>query len=227
MAVTTTVQDLLDGAFAKSTKNQPGTIATNAVELYEVTVRIIRGVYAFAAEINPVRFSATEDVVGVGGVWARPEAAQAILRIESSGFGEVVVVPYDDRLCADPKPALYEFGSGFNTVLGQTSPPGATDTLTFWYSKRPDDPNPTDLTGVIDPDWNEDFNELLILEIAIYLALKDGRFDEVEVLKADRNAWAHRFGSYLQHATANMQRRFGHRKHVNVDSLLPMLTGGA
>lgn len=226
MAVTTTVQDLLDAAYAKSTKNQPGTIATEATELFNVVVRIIRGVYSFAAELNPTLFSATEDVTGVASVWARPEAAEAILRIETAAFVEVAVVPYDDRLCADPKPAVYEFAGGFRAVAGQTNPPGATDDLTFFYSKRPDDPNPADLTGVIDPDWQEDYNELLILEIAIYLALKDGRFDEVEALKVDRNAWATRFATYLLHATSNLQRRFGHRRHVNVETLLPMLTGG-
>lgn len=227
MAVTTAVQDLLDAAYAKSTKNRPGTIATEATELFNTVVRIIRGVYAFAADVNPAHFSDTAAVVGVASAWGRPEAAEAILRIETAAFAEVVVVPFDDRLAADPKPALYEFGGAFHAPSTQTSPPGATDTLTFWFSKRPDDPNPADLTGVIDPDWQEDFNELLILELAIYLALKDGRFDEVEALKVDRNVWAQRFASYLQHATANLQRRFGHRKRVNVDSLLPMLTGGA
>lgn len=227
MAVTTTVQQLLDAAYAKSTKNRPGTIATEATELLQTVVRIIRGVYSFAAEVNPVHFSAKSAVIGVGSVWARPEPAEAILRIETAAGAEVAVVPFDDRLAADPKPSLYEFAGGFTADPGQTAAPGATDTLTFWFSKRPNDPTPFNLAGVIDPDWQEDYNELLILEIAIYLALKDGRFDEVEVLKLDRNVWAQRFGAYLQHATANLQRRFGHRKHVNVDSLLPMLTGGA
>ena len=66
-----------------------------------------------------------------------------------------------------------------------------------------------------------------MLELAIYLAQKDGRLEEVAALKQDRNQWARLFGSYLQHSTANVRRRFGHRKHVNVDSLLPMLSGGA
>lgn len=227
MAVTTTVQDILDGAYAKSTKNQPSTIATEATELLNQFIRMMRGIYAFAAEVNPVHFSATEAVVGVGSVWERPEAAEAILRIETVAGVEVVVVPYDDRLAADPKPSLYEFAGGFTADPNQAAPPGATDSLTFWYAKRPDDPTPLTLAGVLDPDWQEDFNELLILEMAIYLALKDGRMDEVEMLKVDRNAWASRFASYLQHATANLQRRFGHRRHVNVDTLLPMLTGGA
>lgn len=225
MAVTTTVQDILDAAYAKSTKNQPGTIATEATELYSVVVRSLRGLYAFAARINPVYFSDTAAVTESSGVWERPEQAEAILRIETAAGDEVVVVPYDDRLAADPKPQVYEFGGDFTASAGQTAAP--TGDLTFWYSKRPADPTPADLTGVLDEDWQEDFNELLILEVAIYLALKDGRGDEVVLLKEERNQWAQIFANHLQHATSNLQRRFGHKRYVNVDSLLPMLTGGA
>ncbi len=227
MAVTTTVQDILDGAYAKSSKNQPGTIANEAVELTGLVTRLLRGLYNFAAEVNPIHFAETADVVGVASVWERPESAEAIIRIENDVFAEVIVVPYDDRLCEEPKPTVYEFGGDFFAFAGQTAPPGATDTLTFWYSKRPDDPAPGGVAGVLDSDWQEDYDELLILEVAIFLALKDGRGDEAAALKQDRNAWAQRFASYLTHSTANLHRRFGHRRHINVNTLLPMLTGGA
>ena len=227
MAATTSVQDILDAAFATSTKNQPGTIATSGVELLEAVKRKLQGIYAFAARVNPLHFATTLDVTGVGGVWERPEPANAIIRIEDASFVEVVVVPFDDRLAAEPKPALYEFGGNFIVSPLQTNPPGDTDDLTFWFSKRPDDPDPFDLTGLLDPDWDDGYNDLLIFEIAIYLAMKDGRDEEVAMLKQERNQWAQVFASYLQHSTANEQRRFGHQRIVNVDSLLPLLTGGA
>lgn len=230
MAAITTVQDILDGAYGTSTKNRPDTIANEAVELLAVVKRKIAGIYAFASRINPIHFSASEDVTGVASQWERPEAANAIFRIEDASFTEVVVVPFDDRLAAEPQIALYEFGGLFTASPGQTNPPGATDDLTFWFSKRPDDPNPDDLTGVLDPDWDDAYSDLLIFELAIYLSLKDGlesRPGELEMLKAERNQWAQVFAQYLQHSTANLQRRFGHRKIVDVETLLPMLTGGA
>ena len=230
MASTTTVQNILDGAYGTSTKNQPSTIATEATELLAVVKRKLAGIYAFAARINPVHFSDSLAVVGVASQWERPEAANAIFRIEDTSFTEVVVVPFDDRLAAEPQIALYEFAGLFTASPGQTAPPGATDTLTFWFSKRPDDPDPDNLTGVLDPDWDDAYSDLLIFEVAIYLSLKDGkesRPGELEMLKAERNQWAQVFASYLQHSTANLQRRFGHRKHVDLETLLPMLTGGA
>ena len=226
MASTTSVQDILDGAFAQSSKNQPGNIADDEIELLGVVKRKLQGINAFAARVNPLHFALQDDVTGAAGIWERPEAANAIIRIETDAFVEVVVVPFDDRLAADPKPALYEFGGNFIVSPLQTNPPGDDDDLTFWYSKRPDDPDPFDLTGLLDPDWDDAYNDLLILEVAIYLAQKDGRSEEVNMLKGERNTWAQLFGQFLQHSTANIQRRFGHVKMVNVETLFPLLTGG-
>lgn len=227
MAAITTVQDVLDGAYGTSTKNQPDTIANEETELLAVVKRKLAGIYAFASRINPIHYSASEDVTGVAGQWERPEAANAIFRIEDASFVEVVVVPFDDRLAAEPKISLYEFGGFFTADPAQSTPPGDTDDLTFWFSKRPDDPDPDDLTGVLDPDWDDAYTDLLIFELAIYLSMKDGRVEEVALFKEERNQWARVYASYLEHSTANLQRRFGHKKVVDVETLLPMLTGGA
>jgi len=227
MAATTIVQDVLDGAYATSTKNQPDTIANEAVELKKVVQRKLQGIYAFASRVNPIHYSASEDVTGVAGQWERPEAANAIFRIEDASFAEVVVVPFDDRLAAEPQISVYEFGGFFTADPAQTTPPGDTDDLTFWFSKRPDEPDPDDLTGVLDPDWDDAYTDLLIFELAIYLSMKDGRVEEVTLFKEERNQWAQVYAQFLQHSTANLQRRFGHRKMVEVETLLPMLTGGA
>lgn len=221
----TTVQDIIDGAMAKSTKNQPGTVGTDAIELKNEVQRILQGAFAVAAVVNPTRFGITEDIVGVAGLWARPEAAEAIVRIESATFVEVVVVPYDDRLADDPKPSLYEFGGGFRADPAQTAPPGDADTLTFWYSKRPDQPQPDDETGTLDGVWPDAYNEILMLQLAIYLSRKDGREEEVQGYLPDRNGWLQRYVSWLQRGTANERRRFGGRKVFNVETLIPLFGG--
>ena len=129
MAATTIVQDILDAAFATSTKNQPGTIATSGVELTEVVKRKLQGIYAFAARVNPLHFADTLDVTGVGGVWERPEAANAIIRIETRAFVEVVVVPFDARLAAELVPSVYDVAGGSTLRLCQSNPPGDTVSL--------------------------------------------------------------------------------------------------
>jgi hypothetical protein len=214
MAVTTTVQDILNGAYGKSLKNQPGTIAAEATELLNVVNRIHRGIYAFSARLNPIFFAEAVPITEAGGTWPRPEEAEAIARIEDSAFAEVIVVPFDDRAAEPGKLSVYEFGQVF-TVAGAGNDPSGD--LTFWFSRRPT--AYTALVDTLDAQWREEYNELLILELAIYLSAKDGRFDEVGLWVPERDRWASLLGAFLQHATSNLVKRFGHTNRMNAETL--------
>lgn len=216
MAVTTTIQDILNGAYGKSTKNQPGTIAAETTELLKVVNRIHRGIYAFAARINPIFFAESASVAEASGTWVRPETAESIVRIENTSNVEVTIVPLDDRAAEPTLLAVYEFGQKFFTAAGLVP----TGNLTFWYSKRPT--TYTLLADILDSLWTEQFNEILILELAIYLSSKDGRFDEVQMFIPERDRWLGLFGVFLQHSTSNLRRRFGLKTVVNVQSLIPL-----
>lgn len=221
MAVTTTVQDILNGAYGKSLKNQPGTIAAESTELLNVVNRAHRGIYSFAARINPLFFATTGAEVEAAGVWSRPEEAEAIVRIENAAEVEISVVPYDDRLAEDGKLSVYEFGQFFNAITNTAGTP--TGNLTFFFSARPT--LYALLADLLSADWREEYNELLILEVAMYLSIKDGRFDEVQAFAPERDRWASLLGAFLQHSTVNLVRRFGHMNRMNVNtiqSLIPL-----
>lgn len=217
-----TVQEIHDAAMAKSTKNQPGVIISETEAANQVQ-RIVQGAFSIAAVVQPTRFSDTADVVGVASAWARPPAAEAIIRIVNASGAEIVVVPYDDQLAEEPKTALYEFGQSFIANTGQTTPPGATDTLTFWFAKRPDALTAIDFTGVIDPDFPDAYLELLNYQLALYLALKDNRTEEYALLTSERDAWAQRFVSWLERGTPILRKRVAARRHYNMDTLISML----
>ena len=230
----TTPQDILNAAYAKSEKNMPGTIATESTELLQLVIRAMRGLYAFAARVNPIHFAESAAVVLAAGKWARPATAESIWRIEGGAATvpvmaagtEVVVVPVDDKLAESGKPAVYEFGQAFYSA-GNASDP-TSGTLTFFYSKRPTDP--ATLSAALDAMWVEQFNELLVLEVAIYLALKDGRADEAAALRAERDREAQLFIAFLEHSTANTRRRYGHIRRINTQTLVPLtslLAGGS
>lgn len=235
MAVTTTVQDILDGAYSKSTKNRPGTIATEATELVDVVQRSINGLYAIAARVNPLFFASTQNVTLATG-WARPETAESVFRVEGgtnppttpnvATGTEVVVVPFDDRAAEPLKPAVYRYGQKYYTAGNALDP--VNNDLMFYFSKRPS--TLTVVASVLDAQWVEQFNELLMLEVAIYLALKDNRGDEVMLLKQERDRWATQFLAFLEHETANERRRTGHIRRINTEMLQSfgrMLAGGA
>lgn len=226
MAVTTTPTDILTAAYSKSTKNRPGSIATESTELLQVVIRAMRGLYAFAARINPTYFAETAAVAFASPGWARPQNAESVYRIEDPTAAEVVVVPFDDRAAESGKPAVFSFGQIYRPASAGVPNPQSGN-LTFFYAKRPTDP--ATLVATLDALWTEQFNELLILEVAIYLASKDGRADELGPLMQSRDKWATLFAAFLEHETANERRRYGHVARINIKSIVPaysLLAGG-
>jgi hypothetical protein len=219
MAVTTTVQNILDGAYGKSLKNKPGSIATESSELLSVVIRAMQGLYAYAARINPTFFAESAAVAYSAPGWARPQTAEAIFRIENPSAVEVVVVPYDQRSAEPGMPAVYRFGQIFRPASA-SSPNPQSGNLTFFYAKRPT--SPANLAATLDALWAEQFNELLMLEVALYLALKDGRADEMPRLATQRDQWLKLFTAFLEHETVNERRAYGHIIRFNSPTLVPL-----
>lgn len=228
MAVTTTVQQILDAAYAKSKRNVPGQIATESGELLELVGRAQRGLYAVAARVNPVAF-ATQDSIASGTgntswawgdlVTAGEDIVEAFLRLEFGGT-EVVVVPFDQRDAEPGKPAVYYMGPRFFPAGNTPDPDPATDALDVWFSKRP--AMPSSLSDTLDSDWRESFNELLVLEVAIYLALKDERGGELGEMKASRDRWLTQYVSHLEHVVPFERRSWGHFRVFNTNTLIPL-----
>lgn len=231
MAVTTTPRSIIEAAYAKSLKNKAGTIATEGTELLQLVIRIFRSLYAGAARINPLFFSESPSVAFAGSGWARPEGAQLIYRLEAgngSGFAvgtEVIVVPFDQRNAEPGKPAVYRLGQVYRPASGSAtvapiSPQAGS--LTFFYSKRPTTPATLDTT--VDPLWIEDFNEIPILRVARFLAMKDGRAEEVGAIESELNDWVTQFIAFLEHETVGEIRNYGHVWRFNAPSLIPVVS---
>jgi len=213
----TQVQDILDAAFGKSTKNKAGQIATAATELLGVVKRALYRYFAVIARTNPWMI-ATEATVGfAAGGWARPTAAQMILRIEETDGTEVVVVPLTDKIAEASLPALYRLGRTFFPA-GNANDPTSGD-LDFIYARFPT--APTLLTDSIDALWPEEFNECLIHDLALYLATKDGRNDELPGLESEREAWEALLIQFCEHETSNERRRFGIRDRFIAPTKVP------
>lgn len=196
--------DLLAQAIGMSAKNRP-TTANQENELRTVIGRLLKKYIAAGADVNPFYFATTAPVVGVAGVWARPAKAESVVDIRTATDGSVVVVPFDERTANHGKPRLYRLGTSYYTV-GLAGDPGATDTLTFYYVLSPDIPAAMDTP--LDARWPEAYDGLLITEVAIYLAQKDGRADEVGKLDAERKEWVDIYTQFLKHETMNELRQF-------------------
>jgi hypothetical protein len=230
-----TPNEIFTAALAKNRKNQPGIIATPA-ELFSQFRRYYPVFWTIAARVNATFFGKIADVpfsVALGG-WPRPDDAESIFRIEDDG-GQVEVVPFDER-DADPfTPAIYEWGQVFFPAGNALDPIGTEsvaesveEALTFWYSKKPE--TPADADTELEALWPRAYDELLVLEHAIILALKDERAEEVAQLRPERDAWLRRFIAHLEHATVGVVRSTGTAQRYTAQSYVPLndlLAGGS
>lgn len=223
MAVTTTPQDILNMAYPKSTDFVPGQIASESTELLDLVGRSLRGLYALGARINPLVFatSATEAAPGASTPWPWPDDVEAFLRIENdTAGGEVVVVPFDDRDAEEGLAAVYYLGRNFYEAGNANDPDPSTDDLKYWYSKRP--AIPATVSTALDSSWLETFNELLALEVAIYLALKMGKGDLAGALRTDRDDELKLYVAHLEHVVPFERRRRGHLRIINTNAMIPL-----
>jgi hypothetical protein len=227
-----TPNEIFTAALAKNRKNQPGIIATPA-ELFSQFRRYYPIFWTIAARVNPTFFGKIADVnfSPVLEGWPRPSDAESIYRIEEDGE-EITVVPFDER-DADPfAAAVYEWGQVFYAAGNALDPIGesaeSVETgLTFWYSKMAEVPATADTE--LEALWPDAYDELLVLEHAIILALKDERLEEVALLRPERDAWLRRFIAHLEHATVGVTRSTGTAQRFTGQSYVPLnalLAGG-
>lgn len=210
-------RDIITAAHGLSTKNRPGQIATDATELLRVFVRAFRGLWAFAARINPEFFGKDAAVVPAANLWTRPADAELIWLIENAAGKEVAVVPRTDKLAESGLPSITRYGQRFRP-LGLAPGPLGTDTLTFFYSMIA--PAPATIDTVADALWPTHFDPLLVFEVGLYLAVKDGRAEEIAGLATERDKWAELFAAFLEHETANVRVRYGTIRTFNVSTLI-------
>lgn len=233
MAVTTTPEQLFEAAIPRSKLNLASDLASADTELLQYLARAMRGVYAFAARINPYYFGATQDQTNSGSGWLLPDDAESVYRIEGTGAANVPngkrvwIVPFEDREAMREEPSVVFYGRAFHPA-GNTTDPSQQEILRIFYSRLPIVPE--SVNDPIDPLWCEQYNELLVLEITIYLAIKDNdsgrRAHELNELRAQRDSWARLFAAHLQHVAPAVRRK-GHVRQINVDTLLPLLAGGS
>lgn len=226
----TTVEQIITAALARNRKNQPGITATSA-ELLAAFCRVYPVFFTIAARVNPAYFGVREvlleDSESDPEGWARPADAELVFRLEDADGVEVIVVPADERDADPTRPAVYGWGQVYYPAGQVLDPEPGTDELTVWFSKTPELPDST--ADELDPLWPMQFDELLVLELALLLAHKDERMAEVGLLRADRDVWLRRFIAHLEHETLPIVRSTGTAQRFRDPSWTPLnllLTGG-
>ena len=211
-----TVQQIIDAAYARSKDAQQGVDADQAGELLPLIEDRLGIFFQLGARVNPEFFATSKEVAPTGSYWQRPSDAEMIYWVEDSSGEEVVRVPRDDQQAEPAALCLYRLGQRYYPVTQVARSPSGT--LTFLYAKKPD--SLTGLSSTIDPLWPAGHETLLVLEVAMYIALKDRRQEDAQFLQAQRDRQQERFIMHVQHEDIGVRYRTGRVRRFNVGSLV-------
>jgi hypothetical protein len=215
-----TVQDIIDAAYATSSKNRVGSAASELGELLPVVRRSVQSLFADAVTHNRALFAQRRTVAwdsALGG-WRLPSGIESVIRLERVSGTPVSEVPFDDRRADRARPSVYLLGQTFYPAGNAGDP--SNEPLVLFCSMMPA-PMPS-LESQIDPLLPEHLLRVPILEVAIYLAVKDGdRESEIAAFTAERDREYARYVEYLRHATTTLGRRQGHTGQVSTQSTQP------
>ena len=219
-----TAREVLVRAIAKSARAQERHLTFEGEGL-DFVYAALRALAAFGARVNPEFFGVERQVQYTSGGWDRPTDAELVFRIERADGAEVVPVPRWDRKAEEGLPAVYRFGRRFYPAGNPNDP--SEEPLTFFFAARP--ARPASVDAELDAAWLEGYDELLVLEVALMLATKDGRADDLAALKEPRDRWALLYASFLEHETIGERRRYQNLRLFNDNTVVPLrslLTGG-
>lgn len=197
-----TPREILAGALALSARAMERQLAWEGEGL-DAVHRALRALVAFGARINPEFFGARKAVEFNNG-WLRPPEAELIYWIELPDGQQVVPVTHADRKAEEGLPAVYRLGQRFYGA-GNPLDPTAGE-LVFLYARRPEKPASVD--AEIDPIFPDGYDDLLKHEVAVDLAVKDGRADDLAALVPQRDRWIGLYSAFLEHETIGERRRY-------------------
>lgn len=190
-----TAQTIIEAAYLRSTANAPGKLATDQ-ELINHLDRVHQGYCALLAVAAPERWVQSTTVAWTGTfpapaiTGALPTDIIDIHRIEDANGNEITLGPVAEKARAWTLTVPFVWRSAAQLMSQQRAlDPKNGDTSTVWYLAAP--ATIATLSSTIDTRFPLRHEQLLILDLAIYLSLKDveeDRKDEMDRLKSERDA---------------------------------------
>lgn len=220
-----TAQAIIDAALGRSIKNT-SRLADAAVELLRVLNLSLDRWVTHAAVTAPDAFEEDRTVVrdddGAGPVqrWTIPTDMMVITRVEDplNAGTEIPIIPQADQKMWRRLPSFTRRGSKLLPNALSLEEMDTIEDLTLTGAILL--PHPALVADAIDPRWPERFDPLLEIDIARYLATKDGRAEEYAGLDAEEAMAKGLYDSWLAVRVANLTSRHGPVKaRVNTSTI--------
>lgn len=223
----TTMQQIVEAAYSRSTANDPGKLATDG-ELVAVANRIYHALFALAAAAAPERFTSKVALAALAGAPAAAVLSTDIIdvrRVQTAAGAKVNVIPVEELDRGwHLAPCVYRQG-GSLVSRGQAGDPVAGDILTVWQLDAPVDL--TALASVVDARFPTRHIELIVVELAMYLATKDTGRDAAEfaALKQYRDMNMEAFFRLSGLSMTALQSPHGGVIHQRLNELMKVASG--
>lgn len=173
-----TAEEIINRSYAYSSANDPDRTASKA-EMLTVLNHKLKKYFRKAFRVNPAYFGESDILTFSGTGWPVP-ASMGVYYMQDEAAAEVHIVTVSEKETTSMPPRVYRLGQEYRTV-GAVGDPPTSETLTVFYGVLPGD---VALIGDDLPtEWPEDHEDLLVFELARYLALKDKAredFDELD-----------------------------------------------
>lgn len=201
-----TAAEYIAQAVARSYRNRGEVLADDATELLLQLSLQFRGYFGLAAGLNPAVFGRQALLAwdAGNGRWNLPADCDTIYLLEQNG-AEVFLVPFRDRAAEPSEPCVYQLGRALYKAGQSTDPNSAA--LTIWYAAVP-----ADFTLVTDSppaEWVPQYDQMVVDELALWLATKDGRADDIAALAPSVGRWMEEFTAWLGRQGVPLIQRFG------------------
>lgn len=213
-----TAQEYITQAISTSYLNRGDVLAVDSTEMLSTLTRHFQKYYADAATQESSVFAqiVAVPVLTAPRRWVLPGDIDVLHHLEQNGQ-PVTVVPYEDRTEAEPSEScVYRLGYVLYPVGNATDP--TQNALTALYT-----PVPAAFTALgqsAPASWPTQFDGMVVDHLALWLASKDGRQDDVDRLTANMAGgngspgWTELYATWLGRASINVTRRFASPRPV-------------
>lgn len=163
-----TAQEIVERSFSYSSANDPDRTASKA-EMLVVLNHKLKKYFRRAFRVNPAYFGSSSILTFSGTGWPIP-SSMGVYHLQNQAGAEVHVVTVSEKDVTSMPPRVFRIGREYRTV-GASGDPPTSETLTAFFGVLPSDV--ALLTDNLPVEWPEDHEDLLVFELARYLALKD------------------------------------------------------
>lgn len=199
-----TAADYIARAVARSYRNRGEVLAVDAPELLDALTLLFTQRYAQAAGYNPAVFLVQAVMAWDTDGWQIPANCDTVVLLQTPTAQAVNVVAIDNLAAEPSEPAVYRIGRRYRPA-GNANDPTAV-ALSIWYTQQP-----VAFTATGDsPDaaWPQQFDTMIVVDLAVWLAIKDARGDDIAALEPEQARWNAQYVEWLQRESLGLVRQW-------------------